>query len=175
MTHYVDNVEFHSALVSRKALVDFARENNQPIPRVNNQLGVIFLKMATNIAYKHNFNRYPFKEEMIGDGIIDCLKYIDTFDATRNNPFAYFTQAISMAFIRRIIKEKKQGYVKSLLLSKSTISLHELQEHDELDEFVNAFKEYMEAYNNFDGSMFEKKKKIKQFIYKGSTLEDFCG
>ncbi len=172
--HYVKNADFHAALVERKALVDQAKAEGKPVPQISNYLGECFLKMATNIAYKHCFNRYPYKEEMIGDGIIDCIKYIDSFDTDRNNPFAYFTQAIGNAFIRRIIKEKKQGYVKSKMLSNMTIDIHELQEHDEDGEFVNAFKEYMNAYNNFDGSMFEKKKKEQvEKISTSTSLEEF--
>ena len=198
--HYVDNVAFHVALVKRKELVDSILikkgfidsetlstidheqrkrvidqfiEDGNTLPQITNEIGDIFLKMANNIPHKYNFNRYPFKEEMIGDGIIDCIKYVDSFDVTRTNPFAYFTQAINNAFIRRIVKERKQVYIKSQILSNMNVDIHELQEHDEDGEFTNAFKEYMSAYNNFDGSMFEKKKKEKTESYNGTTIEEF--
>lgn len=174
VNHYIDNKAFHAALVERKGLVDASKLEEKPKPQISNYLGACFLKMATNIAYKHNFNRYPYKEEMISDGLIDCIKYIDTFDVTRHNPFAYFTSAISNAFIRRIIKEKKQGYVKCQMLSTSSISIHDLQEQDEDSEYINAFRDYMAAYNNFDGSMFERKKKVpKDSIDNTSTLAEF--
>ena len=199
--HYVDNVEFHNALIRRKQLVDSILikngfidsetldiidheqrkrvidqyiEDGNTLPQISNEIGYIFLRMANNIPHKYNFNRYPFKEDMIGDGLIDCIKYVDSFDTNKKNPFAYFTQAISNAFIRRIIKERKQMYVKSKMLSNMSVDIHELQEHDEDGEFVNAFKEYMNAYNNFDGSMFEKKKKEQvEKISTSTSLEEF--
>lgn len=170
--HYVNNKEFHDELIKRKQLVDSAMEANLPIPQISDKLGAIFLSMAINITYKYNFNRYPFKEDMVGDGIIDCIKYVDTFDINRSNPFSYFTQAICNAFIRRIIRERKQMYIKSKILSNNELDICELQNHDEDGEFTNAFKEYMAAYNNFDGSMFEKKKSNRKYVPK-STLEDF--
>lgn len=198
--HYIDNKAFHTALVKRKQhilkslvnanlieeqdipttthgeikkLIIQAKKIDGCIPKIDNYIGDCFLKMTTNIAYKHNFNRYPYKEEMISDGIMDCIKYVDTFDIEKENPFAYFTSAISNAFIRRIIKEKKEGYIKSKMLASSAISVHDLQEQDEDGEFINAFKDYMSAYNNFDGSMFEKKLKDKTKLYNNATLEEF--
>jgi hypothetical protein len=50
---------------------------------------------------------------MIGDGIENCLMYFDNFNPEKSkNPFAYFTQIIWYAFLRRIDKEKKQTYIK---------------------------------------------------------------
>jgi len=198
-SHYVNNKDFHQGLIDRKVEIDeililqqLATENDlldhetrkkilndnfnieRPLPQISNYIGECFLKMANNIAHKHNFNRYPYKEEMISDGIVDCIKYVDSFDTERSNPFAYFTQAINNAFVRRIIKEKKQAYVKVKLLSSSTVDIHELQEQDEDGEFINAFKDYMNSYNNFDGSIFEKKKKEHpEKTYNGMTIEEF--
>ena len=57
---------------------------------------------------------------MICDGIENCLQYIDNFDPSKStNPFAYFTQIIYYAFLRRIQKEKKQLDIKNKLLEKS--------------------------------------------------------
>lgn len=174
VSHYVNNKEFHAALVERKSSIDSG--NIEEKPPISNYIGGCFLKMANNIAHKHNFNRYAFKDEMISDGIVDCIKYIDSFDTTRTNPFAYFTQAINNAFIRRIIKEKKQAYIKLKLLSSSKINVHDLQEQDEDGEFINAFKNYMNSYNNFDGSMFEKKIRDRaEKSYTGGTIEEFEG
>ena len=49
----------------------------------------------------------------ISDGIDNCLTYLDTFNPDKSNtPFAYFTQIIYYAFVRRIKKEKKQVIIK---------------------------------------------------------------
>ena len=56
---------------------------------------------------------------MISDGIENCLQYIHNFNPEKsNNPFAYFTQIIYYAFIRRIQKEKKQAHVKHRMIEK---------------------------------------------------------
>jgi len=57
---------------------------------------------------------------MIGDGIENCVQYIHNFDpAKSNNPFAYFTQIIYYAFLRRIQKEKKQLEIKTKIIERT--------------------------------------------------------
>jgi hypothetical protein len=61
-----------------------------------------------------------FRDEMISDGIENCLQYIHNFDPEKSsNPFAYFTQVIYFAFLRRIAKEKKQLEIKTKILERS--------------------------------------------------------
>lgn len=117
--HYVSNKEFHQALVDYKKLVDQARENNLPKPKIPNYIGECFLKIATHLSYKPNFVNYMFKDDMICDGIENCIQYIHNFDVTKKNPFAYFTQVIYYAFLRRIAKEKKQLEIKTKIIEKS--------------------------------------------------------
>jgi hypothetical protein len=82
-------------------------------PQVPNYIGECLQLIANNLAKKGNFAGYPFKEEMISDGIENAILYIKNFDPQKSdNPFAYFTQIIKFAFIRRIEKEKKQMYIK---------------------------------------------------------------
>jgi len=117
--HYVDNKEFLSALTVYKNKVDKALANEEPRPMISNYIGECFLKIATHLSYKPNFINYPFREDMISDGIENCVQYIYNFDPDRGNPFAYFTQIIYYAFLRRIQKEKKQLDIKSKILEKS--------------------------------------------------------
>ena len=57
---------------------------------------------------------------MICDGIENCVQYIHNFDPQKSqNPFAYFTQIIHYAFLRRIQKEKKQLEIKNKILESS--------------------------------------------------------
>ena len=119
--HYVNNKEFLAAITEYRHLVINARENDKPRPRVPNYIGSCFLKIATHLSYKPNFVNYMFREDMICDGIENCLQYIDNFDPEKSkNPFAYFTQIIYYAFLRRIQKEKKQLEIKSKILEKSS-------------------------------------------------------
>ncbi len=118
--HYVNNKEFLEAIVEYRRLVIKSQEENLTKPRITNYLGECFLKIATHLSYKPNFVNYMFREDMISDGIENCIQYIHNFDPEKSsNPFAYFTQVIYYAFLRRIAKEKRQLEVKSKLLDHS--------------------------------------------------------
>ncbi len=57
---------------------------------------------------------------MICDGIENCVQYIHNFDPEKSkNPFAYFTQIIQYAFLRRIQKEKKQLEIKTKIIERT--------------------------------------------------------
>ena len=118
--HYVNNKELLHALIVYKKKVKEAQENEKPKPRITNYLGECFLKIATHLSYKPNFVNYMFREDMISDGIENCVQYINNFDPNKStNPFAYFTQIIHYAFLRRIQKEKKQMDIKNKILEKT--------------------------------------------------------
>ena len=118
--YYVNNKEFLAAITVYRQKVHAAKESGEPRPRVTNYLGSCFLKIATHLSYKPNFVNYMFREDMICDGIENCLQYIDNFDPEKSkNPFAYFTQIIYYAFLRRIQKEKKQLEIKGKILERS--------------------------------------------------------
>ena len=118
--HYVNNKELLHALIVYKNKVKEAEENEKPQPRITNYLGECFLKIATHLSYKPNFVNYMFREDMISDGIENCVQYINNFDPNKStNPFAYFTQIIHYAFLRRIQKEKKQMDIKNKILEKT--------------------------------------------------------
>ena len=118
--YYVNNKEFLEAITVYRNSVIKARDNDDTRPRVPNYIGECFLKIATHLSYKPNFVNYMFREDMICDGIENCLQYIDNFNPEKSsNPFAYFTQIIYYAFLRRIQKEKRQLEIKSKILEKS--------------------------------------------------------
>ena len=118
--HYVNNKQLLEALIVYREKVAHAKENDLPKPRITNYLGECFLKIATHLSYKPNFVNYMFRDDMISDGIENCVQYIHNFDPAKSkNPFAYFTQIIHYAFLRRIQKEKKQLDIKTKIIEKS--------------------------------------------------------
>ena len=118
--HYVNNKELLEALIVYREKVAIAKEKGLPKPRITNYLGSCFLKIATHLSYKPNFVNYMFREDMICDGIENCVQYIENFNPEKSkNPFAYFTQIIYYAFLRRIQKEKRQLEIKNKILDKS--------------------------------------------------------
>ena len=132
--HYVNNKEFLAAIVEYRIKVRKAAQKENPDitdeelknwsspnkPRITNYLGECFLKIATHLSYKPNFVNYMFREDMISDGIENCVQYMLNFDpAKSSNPFAYFTQIIHYAFLRRIQKEKKQLEIKTKIIERT--------------------------------------------------------
>jgi hypothetical protein len=118
--HYVNNKELLEALIIHRESVARAKEKGLPKPRISNYLGGCFLKIATHLSYKPNFVNYMFREDMISDGIENCVQYIHNFNPERSqNPFAYFTQIIHYAFLRRIQKEKKQLDIKTKIIERT--------------------------------------------------------
>jgi hypothetical protein len=111
--HYIDNQRFLEELIEYKKVHQIAKKAGEKPPGVSNYIGQCFLDIANNLAKKPNFANYIFKEEMISDGIENCIMYTANFDEKKSrNPFAFFTQIIYYAFLRRIMKEKKQLFVK---------------------------------------------------------------
>ena len=118
--HYVNNKEFLAALIRYKEDKEIALLQDKEKPVIPRYIGECFLKIANHLSFKPNFVNYMFKEDMISDGIENCVQYIHNFDPEKSkNPFAYFTQIIHYAFLRRIQKEKKQMEIKNKILEKS--------------------------------------------------------
>jgi len=132
--HYVNNKEFLSALINYQAAVErsYIEEFGEDLtkdkkgqkwstkPVIPKYIGACFLKIATHLSYKTNFINYIFIDDMVSDGIENCVQYIHNFNPDKSkNPFAYFTQIIHYAFLRRIQKEKRQLDIKSKILEKT--------------------------------------------------------
>ena len=118
--HYVNNKEFLYAIVAYKKDIREAEAAGQPKPVIPRYIGECFLKIATHLSYKPNFVNYMFKDDMVCDGIENCVQYINNFNPEKStNPFAYFTQIIHYAFLRRIQKEKKQLEIRQKIIERS--------------------------------------------------------
>ena len=113
MSNYINNEDFLNAMIEYKKEIALAEEKGEQSPPVPDYIGECFLLIAERLSYRPNFINYDFKEDMISDGIENCLQYVHNFNPEKSlNPFAYFTQIIYWAFVRRIQKEKKHLYVK---------------------------------------------------------------
>ena len=122
--HYVDNKKFLQAMVDWRLKVQKAEDKKRKKPVVTNYIGECFLKIANHLSYRPNFINYTYRDDMISDGIENCLQYMNNFNSEKSsNPFAYFTQIIYYAFIRRIQKEKKQQDIKAKLISNTGVEL----------------------------------------------------
>ena len=146
--HYVNNKEFLAALIKYREDVEIARLQDKVKPVIPRYIGECFLKIANHLSFKPNFVNYMFKEDMISDGIENCVQYIHNFNPEKSkNPFAYFTQIIHYAFLRRIQREKRQLEIKNKIIEKS------------------GYQEVFNDDNKIDGSNFADYNSIKDAVH----------
>jgi hypothetical protein len=142
--HYVDNKLFLQAMIEFKDKCAKAEKRKRKPPPVTNYIGECFLKIANHLSYRPNFINYTFRDDMISDGIENCLQYLKNFNPDKsNNPFAYFTQIIYYAFIRRIQKEKKQTNIKYKMIEQGGIDEFSVLPGDTNNDYKNQFLEFL--------------------------------
>ena len=170
--HYVSNKEFLQAMIEYKDRCDKADKRKRKRPPVTNYIGECFLKIANHLSYRPNFINYTFRDDMISDGIENCLQYLDNFNpAKSNNPFAYFTQIIYYAFIRRIQKEKKQVLVKQKIIQNADTESFLTQLDGDDTQYKNQMIEFLKA--NQGNVIEEPKTKKQKKKEKQKNLEKF--
>jgi hypothetical protein len=122
LRHYVDNEKFLKSMNEWKKEVKKAEKNGQKRPPVPDYIAEGFIMIADHLSQRPNFINYPFREDMVGDGIENCIAYAHNFDSEKSsNPFSYFTQIIYYAFLRRIEREKKQSFIKYKCLQMNDV------------------------------------------------------
>ena len=162
--HYVDNKKFLEAMIAWKSTCEKADEK---LP-VTDYIGECFLKIATHLSYRPNFINYTYREDMIADGIENCLQYVSNFNAEKSrNPFAYFTQIIYYAFLRRIAKEKKQTHIRNKMIEKGQYESWTTMEGDDTSYTVGGFDPNVMLP---DEDVYKPKKKT---VEKSKGLENF--
>jgi len=146
--HYVNNKEFLAALIRYKEDREIAEIKGLPKPIIPRYIGDCFLKIANHLSFKPNFVNYMFKEDMISDGIENCVQYIHNFNPEKSqNPFAYFTQIIHYAFLRRIQREKRQLEIKNKIIERS------------------GYSEVFDDNNTIDGDNYSEYNQIKDNVH----------
>ena len=171
--HYVNNKQFLEAITEWKEKVKDAESLGEDRPPVTDYIGECFLKIAQHLSFRPNFINYSYKEEMIGDGIENCLQYVNNFDPEKSkNPFSYFTQIIYYEYIRRIQKEKKQTHTKHKIIEKSMMATFDQNPLDDTN-YGNQYMDYLqknmlpqdgqEVYKANSSKKKETKKSLENF------------
>jgi len=178
--NYVNNGEFLIAIVDYKALCGEARTNGLTKPQIPNYIGDCILQISRRLASKPNFAGYSYKDEMISDGLENAIQALDNFDPNKStNPFAYFTQIIWFAFLRRIEKEKKQLYIKHKVIEHSIVTESAVGSDNSGDSLEMTNIEFANDYMNDFVRAYEKKideKKKAQIKNKTKhDLSEFLG
>jgi len=160
--NYVNNRDFLDALIQYKKDCAEAEEAGDELPRVPDYIGTCIYQIATRLATKPNFSGYTYKEDMISDGIENCLLYIRNFNPEKSqNPFAYFTQIIWYAFLRRIHKEKRQMYIR-FKSSQSMLATGGTYTGEDVDLYLNTSADYMNSFvQDYEDKLARDKEKKK--------------
>lgn len=179
--NYINNRDFYESLCDYLNKCSEAEEQGKQLPRVPEYIGKAFMLLAQRLGTKGNFSGYSYLEEMKSDAVINCVAQIRSFNPQKsNNPFAYFTQVIKNAFIRRIKSEKVQHYIKIKNLDNLSVNdeiagiATQQNLHNEIsDNYVRDF----EAKNNVKKPKNKKTKVLiafeteDRFVSYGKSVE----
>jgi len=148
--HYVNNDKFREELMAYKKALE-----TDPNLRVPEYIGECILDIATRFARKPNFSGYTYVSEMVSDAIENCFQYLGNYDESKSlNPFAYFTQISYYAFLRRIMAEKKQSYIRHQLVMEMPMEAFTQQDGDDSD-MMEHHLNALQSNSTFDGQAFE--------------------
>lgn len=164
--NYINNVDFYNAIVEHKEKCRIAESLGKPPPKISNYIGECIMKIPNKLANLPNFYSYSYKEEMIEDGMEDCILRFNSFDPAKSqNPFAYFTQICWFAFLRRIEKEKKQQKIKKEMIRNSGIIHEMLSETQDGDssEYTNSFLGFLQEHISDTEEQEKQEKQPKMF------------
>ena len=163
--HYVNNRDFSYAVVDYVKSCEAVEDTDKPRPVVTDYIATCFMKICEGLSHKPNFIRYTYRDEMVMDGVENCLRAIHNYNidtATRTgkpNAFSYFTQIAFFAFIRRITKEKKQQDIKIKFLNQADV-----------EEFITSIdsnspvdQAYVDTLRNKIAAIKEKDNAVKEF------------
>ena len=158
--HYVDNEKFLVVMTDYREKYLQAKDEEEELPIIPDYAGECFLKIAERLSHRPNFINYAFREEMVSDGIENCVMYASNFNPEKSkNPFAYFTQIIYYAFLRRIEKEKKQLYIKYKTMEEHS----SLEDHVDMGEIGQS--ESQAVSSGASPLTTDKRASIQEFIF----------
>jgi len=158
--HYVNNEKFLEVMSDYREKYLQAKDNDTELPIIPDYAGECFLKIAERLSHRPNFINYAFREEMVSDGIENSVMYASNFNPEKSaNPFAYFTQIIYFAFLRRIEKEKKQLYIKY----KTMEEYSSLEDHVDMGEMGQ--NETQAVSSGATPLTTDKRASIQEFIF----------
>lgn len=172
--YYVDNTKLYESFVEWYAQREEAARNGKEEPQPPRYISECIMLIPKHLVSKGNFAGYTFKDEMISDAIENIVQYYRNFDPTKSkNPFAYFTQIAYYAFVRRILRERRQAYIKHKLIQNSDIfDNFSTQEHDDKEYHVPIIEMIKMNLKPELEEYFKGKKPSKRKMKRGKSIED---
>ena len=91
--------------------------------RITENLGRMFIKLSERYAQRSNWRGYTYIEEMNGQAILQLSQIGLQFDESKSeNPFAYYTAAVTNSFTRILNLEKKMQNIRDDLLEENGLT-----------------------------------------------------
>ena len=98
---------------------EFCREHGQ----MTRKLATMFIKLCERYATRSNWRGYTYNEEMRGQALLQLSQIGLQFDESKSqNPFAYYTAAITNSFTRILNLEKKNQNIRDDMLEQAGLN-----------------------------------------------------
>jgi len=115
--------------------------------RITENLGRMFIKLSERYAQRANWRGYTYIEEMKGQAILQLSQIGLQFDESKSeNPFAYYTAAVTNSFTRILNLEKKSQNIRDDLLEDAGLTPSMTRQHSQ--EYAEEIARQAELYKN---------------------------
>lgn len=116
--------------------------------RITEELGKMFLKLADRYAQRANWRGYTYIEEMKGQAILQLSQIGLQFDESKSeNPFAYYTAAVTNSFTRILNIEKKNQNIRDDMLEEAGLTPSLTRQNQQ--EYAEEIARQAEIYKNY--------------------------
>jgi hypothetical protein len=115
--------------------------------RITENLGKMFIKLSERYAQRSNWRGYTYIEEMRGQAILQLSQIGLQFDESKSeNPFAYYTAAVTNSFTRVLNIEKKNQNIRDDLLEEAGLTPSSTRQNSQ--EYAGEIARQAELYKN---------------------------
>jgi len=116
--------------------------------RITENLGKMFIKLSERYAQRSNWRGYTYVEEMKGQAILQLSQIGLQFDESKSeNPFAYYTAAVTNSFTRILNIEKKNQNIRDDMLQEHGLTPSNTRQNKE--QFAIETARQAELYKKF--------------------------
>jgi hypothetical protein len=124
---------------------------NKDHGRITENLGKMYIKLSERYAQRSNWRGYTYVEEMRGQAILQLSQIGLQFDESKSeNPFAYYTAAVTNSFTRVLNLEKKNQNIRDDLLE--SVGLTPSMTRQNSQEFAEEIARQAEMYKSLRNS-----------------------
>jgi len=116
--------------------------------RITENLGKMFIKLSERYAQRSNWRGYTYNEEMRGQAILQLSQIGLQFDESKSeNPFAYYTAAVTNSFTRVLNIEKKNQNIRDDMLEEAGLTPSMTRQYKQ--EYAEETARQAELYKHF--------------------------